>query len=353
MAETTISISPLIIVLFISIVILIVVIFMQWETVDGMGTGMETGIKASKIAAAGTLPTRPTLTPPDSPTPLDQRIMTFAVFNDSTYYNTQAVNRAMAAIQNQTTFDYGPSWGWQAEFIDGPGCLVANTVPVNVIPIFIVDSGTYVKQAIAYHSIQAGIKTNVPLSVKDSGVNSLYKVFCGNPFIVVYAKNANSVGSLTYPLSHEVLETLADPLASLVGAQTSTSGNTTAYYWYEICDPVEFGNANQSSYVKTVEGTSQRVSNFVTPDWFNSNSFYRSGGSKPSYDFLNVFTKPFQNYGNPGNKLMSVHASAPNAPLLKDKIEDKRFFSLANGKKWAAELAKMNEVENVLPIAPV
>jgi len=63
-------------------------------------------------------------------------------------------------------------------------------------------------------------------------------------------------------LSHEVLELIADPEANLLVRGPGPSGhNGVAYYWYEMCDPVQ----DESYYIGDVP-----VCNFVLPLYFTS-----------------------------------------------------------------------------------
>lgn len=75
-------------------------------------------------------------------------------------------------------------------------------------------------------------------------------------------------------LSHEVLETLADPH---VNAWADTGNFLVAV---EVCDPVESDGYQ-------IDGV--QVSNFVTPEWFDAFT-----GPGEHYDYLVRCTKPFQ-----------------------------------------------------------
>ncbi len=76
-------------------------------------------------------------------------------------------------------------------------------------------------------------------------------------------------------LSHEVLETIADPHVNLWA-----TGPADTLISQEVCDPVENGSYE-------IDGVS--VSNFVTPEWFDAQS---AAGTQ--LDYLNKVSKPFQ-----------------------------------------------------------
>lgn len=85
--------------------------------------------------------------------------------------------------------------------------------------------------------------------------------------------------SVASVLSHEVLETFADPRCNLWA-----DGGRGVLVAYEICDPVE-----SDSYSVAVSGKNVTVSNFVTPSWFDPNA---SSGDK--FDYLGNVSEPFE-----------------------------------------------------------
>lgn len=76
-------------------------------------------------------------------------------------------------------------------------------------------------------------------------------------------------------LSHEVLETIADPHVNLW-----TTGPNSTVISQEVCDPVENGSYE-------INGVS--VSNFVTPEWFDAQA-----APGASVDYLGRVSQPFQ-----------------------------------------------------------
>jgi hypothetical protein len=89
---------------------------------------------------------------------------------------------------------------------------------------------------------------------------------------------AHSVASV---LSHEVLETLADPSVNLwVDGPKRIEGVS---YALEVCDPVQ-----GDTYPIIVDGRTVTVSNFVTPNWFDPIPFANS-----QIDYLGRLKRPF------------------------------------------------------------
>jgi hypothetical protein len=94
--------------------------------------------------------------------------------------------------------------------------------------------------------------------------------------------DGGSIGiSVASVLSHEVLETFADPHVNLWA-----DNGAGAAIAYEICDPVE-----SDGYVITdhYSGANVLVSNFVTPSWFDVNA---SKGSQ--FDWMGTTGGPFE-----------------------------------------------------------
>jgi hypothetical protein len=308
--------------IIIGVVVLVVVMLLVLVLVLG-------GTHQNSNSGANTINPAP-LTLMGAPDALSATTTVFAVFNLSTVINTTEVNNSVNVIQAQTVEDFAPAWGVQASFIDGSTYTEDGAgkviIPVDVIPVFIVDSGSYDNAAIAYHDNQIpGDTSTLPDPIRDSGVNQKYLIYSGCPFIVVYAINSVSVGGLSVPLSHEILETLADPLATSNVLRLSTTGGVLSNWWYEVCDALQYGGIGAGSYMKTVDGVTEEVANFVYPNWFNANSKYRP--TKPQYDFLNYFTNPFQTIGS-----VDMTLAGTNTAAKADAGLPRRFYSLVVGK---------------------
>lgn len=85
--------------------------------------------------------------------------------------------------------------------------------------------------------------------------------------------------SVASVLSHEVLETFADPHCNTYA--DSGRGYLVAY---EVCDPVE-----SDSYPVAVSGKNVMVSNFVTPKWFDPQA-----AKGDTLDFMGNTSEPFE-----------------------------------------------------------
>lgn len=91
-------------------------------------------------------------------------------------------------------------------------------------------------------------------------------------------KVLDSILSVASVLSHEVLETFADPHCNLWAASPD------ALYAFEICDPVE-----SDVHPINMGGQMVTVSNFVTPAWFDSNA-----ARGANFDWLGQLSAPFE-----------------------------------------------------------
>lgn len=107
----------------------------------------------------------------------------------------------------------------------------------------------------------------------------------GIPFGFVFTALAKRLGeNWTVTLSHEALETIADPEVNLlVQGPHPTDPDRYVFYWYEMCDAVQ-----SESY--TLDGT--EVSNFVLPLYFTGQQ--EMGGRN---DYLGTATPPLVSFG--------------------------------------------------------
>lgn len=119
----------------------------------------------------------------------------------------------------------------------------------------------------------------------NGGVADAYGYHSANyddiPFGFVYLDVCEKYGEeWSSTLSHEVLELLADPAATLTvsGPNPKKQSPHTVQYDLEVCDPTQ-GDSYTIDDVK--------VSNFVTPAYFG-----KSGGA-PETNFLKLQLKPF------------------------------------------------------------
>jgi hypothetical protein len=104
-------------------------------------------------------------------------------------------------------------------------------------------------------------------------------------------------------LSHEVLETIADPHVNLWA-----TGPASTLISQEVCDPVENGSYE-------IDGVS--VSNFVTPSWFDAQA-----ATGASMDYLGRVTQPFQM--DQGGYYVHVKAGKPTQVFGREVPEWRR-----------------------------
>jgi hypothetical protein len=154
-----------------------------------------------------------------------------------------------AALQKQTTRDFGPIWGIEANV---SAFARLEDVPVDYWPILIVED---VEGAAGVH-------------LDDNG----------QPYALV---EVGAGWSLT--ASHETLEMLADPYGNrLVAGRSPKRGQGRVQFLVEVCDPCE---AEELAY--TVNGV--LVSDFYTPRFFDPVS-----SSAVRYDYMGAITKARQ-----------------------------------------------------------
>lgn len=154
------------------------------------------------------------------------------------------LQRVIRAINRQIESDFAPYWGMPAT-VRLEGSIAKRPRPVNTTADMRGDAVIYVwyeidpDEALGYHSRNY---RNVPFGV----------VF------VEMSKKLDEPYSVT--LSHEVLETIADPYANLyVSGPHPGDGRHKVLYSYEVCDPVQ---------TQTYDIDGVKSSNFVLPSYF-------------------------------------------------------------------------------------
>jgi hypothetical protein len=180
-----------------------------------------------------------------------------AVLNQSNGTCTDTeIDQMVAAIQHQVTYQFRPWWGTNASlqhYADEASVPTA----ANVWTCRILDKSD-VQGAGGYHE-------------EGEGVPDL-KVFAGDL--------KNFAASVSVGFSHEVLETLGDPLCN----QSVQVGRGT-FWAMEACDAVE--DDRYAYEVIIPDGSSVLVSDFVTKQWFNMQD-------PPPYDYKRHLSEPLQ-----------------------------------------------------------
>lgn len=159
-----------------------------------------------------------------------------------------------AALTSQARNEFAAAWGHTADVaLDGSVLLSATDRPIW--PLYLIDDSDQAG-ALGYHDIDAS----------------------GNPILKVFVKDTLAAGeSVTVDLSHELLESLADPFCDLC----AQDANGTIWA-YEVCDAVE---------EETYQINGVTVSNFVLPRYFESPA--AAGVSRETFDQLGTLTQPF------------------------------------------------------------
>lgn len=175
-----------------------------------------------------------------------------AVINKSTVVSADELAAMVVAVQRQVQYHFHPHWNRNATMA------VADAVPVGnlVWPCYILDH-TDQAGALGYHDDLNGV-----------------------PILKVFAADDQKYGvSISVDLSHEVLETLTDPLCN----QAAQVGNST-FWAQEVCDACE---DDRYAYPVTLGSAAPvMVSDFVLPAWFT--------GDPGPYSYRGNIKQPFQ-----------------------------------------------------------
>lgn len=181
-----------------------------------------------------------------------------AIINKSTVLSDDIVRAAAMAIQKQVLEEFAIA-GWpsgEVAFIE-PGQLPSS----DQYPIQVLDDTS-----------QAGVL----------GFHDFPQTVDGKPIGFIFAKTDASYGlSPTVTLSHEILETFADPFICNV-AMRQTSDTSAVNYAWEICDACE-----DDSLAYPINGI--LVSDFVYPAWFQD---WRATKST-KFDHMGHIDSPF------------------------------------------------------------
>lgn len=160
------------------------------------------------------------------------------ITNDSTALTAQTVRDALPAFQAALSKDFAPVWDADARLV----YIGRKTPPANSWRIHLTDYPACVG-CYGYHEYRSGV-VSAEVGVKD-----------GNWQVV---------------LTHELFELEADPYPRPDGTGIRSQLVGSDWYAVETGDPVE---ANRYSYVrKSASGKPVRISDFVTPAWFDPSS---------------------------------------------------------------------------------
>lgn len=180
------------------------------------------------------------------------------VINETTKVSDQTIKWLAAALQKQVVRDFEPIWGYTATLVPIPKGGTPS-IATNWQLVFMDDADQ--AGALGYHDLTTA---GLPL---------------GKVFVETTIQSGNS-WSVT--ASHELLEMLADPYANEATILLVSNSKGTAYA-YEVCDACE---EDSLGYIIN----SFKVSDFVTPDWFNPETLRPN----TKYDFMGHVTAPLQ-----------------------------------------------------------
>ncbi|HYM12851.1 MAG TPA: hypothetical protein VEU62_19085 [Bryobacterales bacterium] len=176
-----------------------------------------------------------------------------AVVNYSSQVSDAQVAVIIPALQGQVDSDFGPIWGVEAA--------VSAAGPDQVTPeqwvMGIFDNADQA-DALGYHSLTPA----------------------GQPLMKIFVTPALQNGDqVSMVMSHELLETLADPWIESLALRDNGDG-TGRLYALEVCDAVEGDSYTGAGGVS--------LSNFITPWWFSGQP---PAGAK--FDFLGNLSAAF------------------------------------------------------------
>src|SRR5882724_907542 len=184
---------------------------------------------------------------------------------DFSELSDREVQRAIRAVNRQIADDFAPIWGnsWaltlHASGADPKNLDALPDEPVRGAAVLYLVNESTLPGALGYHAINAA---EIPFG-----------------FVFVLDPKGSD---WTVTLSHETLELMLDPTASVLvpgpDPRNPTGGNYVLHS-YEVCDAVE-----RTSY--DIDGI--EVSNFITPNWFSEGD-----GTGTRNDFLGVGVKSF------------------------------------------------------------
>lgn len=225
------------------------------------------------------------------------------------------VLRAVDAVKAQVEKDFAPLWGVSARIKVLPRGKIPTVKNNTTVLVYLSDTLQNSSEfgGIANHYIVLEepdafdghqpqfwipevplVPFGTPVVILPYG-DGTYGISVGidNPIIGL----SDAANILSVALSHETLETLADPFAgfNFLGAyQILTPGpKKTLAYFREVCDPVEFNSAITTNFYKRKD---RLVANFVTPDYFNVEA-----SSDTCLDFLGNVQKPLTPFGGAQN----------------------------------------------------
>jgi hypothetical protein len=167
-----------------------------------------------------------------------------AVVNQTTGLADEDFARGVEVLQSQVSADFAPVWRIDASLRPVERSRLREKYPQDW-GLILVDGAPHAR-SLGYHDLTS----------------------TGLPLAIVFVNAARERGEdWTHPASHELLEMLADPDINLAACVNPEAG-TTQIYAREVCDPC-------AAYEDGYEIDRRKVSDFVTPAWFQSDAGMR------------------------------------------------------------------------------
>lgn len=290
MTWSTTDISLLVLILIVVIAIIVVLCIPSKDfnvnTSKVSESGKEGEWKHGTITSETKISTASSLHAPVS-TNTQPNNMSFVVI-DMRSNPKQSISQEVAAVQYQLTRHFGPAYKMKCDIRE-------DTSISGRIPVFIVDSVSCPYKHTGIHLINGHYENG---SVSPNYPSPPMTIPIGSPYIILDMSEITKYDiPLSFVMSHEVLETAANPSASRLqeNMENIFKGklvNTTTLWYYEICDPVTdtgyyvtIGDANIKDSGSTTN-TKLVVSNFVLPAWFDTVT------KNQKYDYLGILSKP-------------------------------------------------------------
>lgn len=221
--------------------------------------------------------------------------MLIAVINQSTLVTNDQVNTMCQAIQIQLDLHVMPAWNIKSGTVKF--YTEAAQIPGYAWVVYVIDNDAQVAGALGFH--------------QESSDQITGYIMC-EPILTnggaVLAFDATNPGQYTVSgtLSHEVIEMVGDRFTN----SYCDDGNTS--WCAELCDPVE-----QIGYGVMVGTTNVAVSDFVFPNFFNSQATIKGNGP---FNYLKSLEEPFtilaggyaiQRTGGPGTETQVFGETMP------------------------------------------
>lgn len=196
----------------------------------------------------------------------------FGLVNVSRSISDPQMEAMAAALQTQLQRDVPSIWNipntLQVQVFDA-----LRGAPSNWWKVLFTDTAT-APDAYGYHTDMSGsVYSEIEISVIIGGGGKVL--------------DASTGASVSTVASHEILETVVDPLTNLWLPYPKSS--KLSFIADEVCDPVQGSSYPILTQLTPLQTAEVWVSDFVTPYWFDLNA-----PPKSKFDFLSMVDAPFK-----------------------------------------------------------